>query len=71
MKRSEQSGRRHSGTPLTDTNEILRRMPTQAITPELVELIDMLSVPILLMEETPRGDVVEMRPARPALAEAA
>jgi len=71
MRRSEQNGLRHSGTPLTDTTEILRRMPTQAITPELVELIDMLSVPILLMEETPRGEVVEMRPARPALAEAA
>jgi len=71
MRRSEQNGLRRSDTPLADTTEILRRMPTQAITPALVELIDMLSVPILLMEETPRGEVVEMRPARPALAEAA
>ena len=71
MRRSKQNGLRHSGRPLTDTAEILRRMPTQAITPALVELIDMLSCPILLMEETPRGEVIEMRPARPALAEAA
>ena len=65
------NGLRHLGAPLTDTTDILRRMPTQAITPALVELIDMLSCPILLMEETPRGEVIEMRPARPALAEAA
>jgi len=36
-----------------------------------VELIDMLSGPILLMEETPRGKVIEMRPVKPRLAEAA
>ena len=71
MKRSEQNDLRLSDTPLGDPTEILRRMPTQAITPALVELIDMLSGPILLMEETPRGKVIEMRPVKPRLAEAA
>ena len=71
MRRSEQNGLRRSGTPLTDTTEILRRMPTQAITPALVELIDMLSCPILLMEEAPRAEVIKMPPAKQGLAEAA
>jgi len=71
MRRSKQNGLRHSGRPLTDTAEILRRMPTQAITPALVELIDLLSVPILLIEETPRAEVIKMPPAKQGLAEAA
>ena len=71
MRRSEQNGLRRSGTPLTDTTEILRRMPTQAITPALVELIDLLSVPILLMEGTAGAEVIDMPPAKQGLAEAA
>ena len=71
MRRSKQNGLRHSGRPLTDTAEILRRMPTEAITPALVELIDLLSVPILLIEETPRAEVIKMPPAKQGLAEAA
>ena len=71
MRRSKQNGLRLPGTPVTGTTEILRQMPTQAITPALVELIDMLSGPILLMEETPRAEVIKMPPAKQGLAEAA
>jgi len=46
-------------------------MPTQAISPALIELLDMLSSPILLIECSPAGELIEMPPRRPALAEAA
>ena len=43
---------RLSTEPLTDTTEILRRMPTQAISTELFGLLDILSTPILLFEDS-------------------
>ena len=60
-----------STTPLSDPVEILRGMPAQAITPALLELLDLLSSPILLIENSPAGELREMEAARPALAMAA
>ena len=62
---------RLSTAPLSDPAPILRRMPAQAITPALLELLDIMSGPILLIEDSPAGELREMPPTRPALAEAA
>jgi hypothetical protein len=70
-KRSHGGAPRLSSAPLSDCAAILRRMPTQAISPALIELLDMLSSPILLIECRPAGELIEMPPIRPALAEAA
>ena len=68
---SEDAGLRLSTTPLSDPVEILRQMPTQAITPALLELLDLMSSPILLIENGPTGEWRETAAARPALATAA
>jgi len=57
-------------SPLSDPAEILRRMPAQAISPALLELLDLLSSPIFLIEKHPAGELIEM-PARTAMLEAA
>jgi hypothetical protein len=43
--------------PLTHPTEILRRMPTQAISPALLALLDIMSTPILLIEDNPMMDL--------------
>ena len=60
-----------STTPLSDPAQILQRMPTQAISPALLELLDLMSGPILLIKHSPAGELREMAPAKPALAKAA
>ena len=60
-----------STTPQSDPVEILRLMPAQVVTPALLELLDLLSSPILLIENSPTGELREMVEARPALAIAA
>jgi hypothetical protein len=52
-----------STSPLTDPTEILRRLPTQAISPALLVLLDTLSSPILLIEDNPSGERREAQPA--------
>ena len=64
---SEETVSRLSTTPLSDPAQILRRMPTQAITPALLELLDLMASPILLIENSPAGELREMAPATPAL----
>jgi len=48
---------RLSSTPLSDPAEILRRMPAQARSPALLELLDLLSSPILLIDGSPAGEL--------------
>jgi len=67
----EDSALRLSITPLSDSARILRRMATQAITPALLDLLDILSSPILLIEDRPAGELRLMPPARLVLVEAA
>jgi hypothetical protein len=57
--------------PLSDPAEILLRMPAQAISPALLELLDVLSSPILLTTHSPAGELRERTPARAALSMAA
>jgi hypothetical protein len=47
---------RLSSTPLSDPAGILRRMPSQAISPALLELLDLLSSPFLLIDDSPAGE---------------
>jgi len=54
---SEAASPRLSSTPLPDPARILLRMPTQAISPALLELLDMLSGPILLIDDSPAGEL--------------
>jgi hypothetical protein len=63
---SEEAELRLSSTPLSDPIEIFRRLPAQAIRPALLELLDVMSSPILLIENSPPGDVREMPAASPA-----
>jgi len=56
--------------PLSDPTVILQRMPTQAISPALLELLELLSSPIYLTETSPTGTPIEF-PGIPALMEAA
>jgi hypothetical protein len=62
---------RLSSTPLSDPVEILLRMPAQAISPALLELLDVLSSPILLTTHSPAGELRERTRARAALSMAA
>ena len=64
--KSAVAGLRLSTTPLSDPAQILRRMPTQAISPALLELLDVMSSPILLIGHSPAGELREMPPAAPA-----
>ena len=61
---------RMSNTPLSDPTEVLRRMPAQAISPVLLELLDLMSSPILLITQSPAGELREMAPAKLVLAAA-
>ena len=60
-----------STTPRSGPAKTLRRLPTQAITPALLGLLDIMSSPLLLIEERPAGELVEMPPVEPWLPEAA
>jgi len=46
-------------------------MPAQAISPALLGLLDVMSSPILLIENSPAGELREVAPVMPALAAAA
>jgi len=59
------------GTPLSDPTDILRRMPTQAISPVLLELLDLMSGPVFLFQQSPTGELREMPHSRAALSLAA
>jgi hypothetical protein len=48
-----QSVPRLSETPLSDPADILPKMPAQAISPALLQLLDLMSCPILLIEDSP------------------
>lgn len=65
---SENAGLRLSPIPLSDPVEILRQMPAQALTPALLELLDLMSSPILLVENSPTGEWREAAALRPVLA---
>jgi hypothetical protein len=58
-------------TPLSDPAKIFRRMPTQAISPALLGLLDVMSSPILLIKNSPAGESREIAPVTPAVAAAA
>ncbi|HKE27622.1 MAG TPA: hypothetical protein VKB88_34945 [Bryobacteraceae bacterium] len=60
-----------STTPLSDPVEILRQMPAQAVTPALLEMLDLLSSPFLLIENSPTGELREAAAAGLMLAMAA
>jgi hypothetical protein len=62
---------RFSEAPLSDPTQILRRMPAQALSPALLELLDLMASPILLITDSPAGELREMPAPRPALAKAA
>ncbi len=67
----EDAGLRLSTTPLSDPVEILRQVPAQAIMPALLEILDLMSSPILLIENSPTGEWREAAAARPVLVLAA
>ena len=62
---------RLSTTPLSEPADILRRMPTQALSPALCELLEIMSSPMLLIANSPAGNLIEMLPAEPVLREEA
>ena len=68
---SEGDAPRLSTTPLSEPADILRRMPAQAISPALFELLEIMSSPMLLTANSPAGELIEMLPAKPVLREAA
>jgi hypothetical protein len=68
---SERAELRLSSTPLSDPVEIFRRIPAQAMRPALLELLDLMSSPILLIENCPAGEFREMEAATPVLVMAA
>jgi hypothetical protein len=45
-------------------------MPAQAISPALLDLLDLMSSPILLITQSPAGEFGEMAPAKRVLAAA-
>jgi len=59
---------RLSLNPLSSPADILRLMPSRALSPALLELLDLMSGPILLIHDTPAGETREMAPAMPAAA---
>ena len=67
----EETDLRLSDRPLSHPLEIVRRMPCQAISPALFGLIELLSSPILLIENGSTQDWQEMAAAGPVLAMAA
>ena len=65
------AGPRLSTTPLSDPVEILRKIPAQAVTPALLELLDLLSSPILLTENSPAGELRDAAATQPVIGMAA
>ena len=63
--KSEGDAPRLSTTPLSEPADILRRMPAQAISPALFELLEIMSSPMLLIANSPAGELIEMLPAKP------
>src|SRR4051812_26894576 len=68
---SEDARPRLSTTPLSDPVEIFRKLPAQAMTPVLLEFLELLSSPILLVENSPAGELSEDAATEPELAMAA
>ena len=68
---SDDAGPRLSTPPLSDPVEILRKIPAQAVTPALLELLDLLSSPILLIENSPAGELREAATTQPVVGIAA
>jgi len=68
---SEDDAPRLSTTPLSQPADILRRLPAQALSPALLELLEIMSSPMLLIANSPAGELIEMLPAKPVLREAA
>ena len=68
---SEGDAPRLSTAPLSEPADILRRMPTEAISTSLFELLEIISSPMLLIANSPAGELIEMLPAKPVLREAA
>jgi len=60
-----------STTPRSDPAKILRQLPTQAIPPAFIGQLDIMSSPLLPIEERPAGELVETPPVEPWLPEAA
>jgi hypothetical protein len=54
-----------STTPLSDPADILPQMPAQALSPALLELLDLLSGPVLLFRDSPAGELRETVTAMP------
>ena len=67
----EDTDPRLSTNPLAHPIGILLRMPDLAVSPALLELIDVMSSPIHLIENGPVGNLREMVAPRPSLAMAA
>ena len=70
-RRSEDTEPRLSTTPLSDPAQILRQMPAQAMSPALLGMLDLMSSPILLIHDSPVGELRETAPAKQALLAAA
>ena len=60
-----------SDLPLSDPADILPKMPAQALSPALLELLDLMSGPILLIQDRPAGEPRATEPALAALPAAA
>ena len=58
--RSEDDALQLSITPLSEPARILRQMPAQAISPALLGLLELMSSPILLFDNRPAGELIEM-----------
>lgn len=55
-----------SATPLSAPADILLRMPAQAVSPALLQLLDLMSGPLLLIQDSPAGEPREKMPPRRA-----
>ncbi len=59
---------RLSVNPLSAPADILRQMPSQALSPALLQLLDLMSGPILLILDSPAGEERQIAPAMPVAA---
>lgn len=59
---------RLSGNPLSTPADILRQMPAQALSPALLQLLDVMSGPFLLIHDSPAGETRETAPVMQAAA---
>src|SRR6476469_8475367 len=55
---------RLSTTPLSDPADILPQMPAQALSPALLELLDLMSGPVLLIQNSPAREWRETAPGK-------